>query len=958
MTFKSAFLLFAVMHGVACIPAGLYWNPNGSETLGTNLLICAKLGVSTSSEILVGSPCTSKSNLGYFEDMATCLEKAEKWVANSRGSMELGTFSNGAQVEEIPADRAKEFAKGCWYRSAGIGLPAPPPPTDAPDTIAPTESPPTPAPTVENQITARTVIEDTTDSTSTAAATTAVASALLSGSAMHSTQGAKLKQFMKLARCPPDTDSQDMDFLDSPTGMGRARNSGSSSSSLSNRRTMLWGNLMFLAALIAIHFFLACVHYAFFKVFCIRKAAPPPPREQTNSLAFPPCNSIQLSDSVNVPVKTEFSNSCVSNTSTSVKRDLQQRRRGASAVSRASGVSSVTPPKKRHTLGPNSAPSANGMPSSAEDKELAFYRMPSDTSEYDIESEADSPQKKNALTDDFPEASDEVCGTPSMRAGLTGRGKRLDSYANPLGAHPTTPTSPLNEGMFPQDVKRSDNSSNVLNATEIPPSETQVHTLKHSLAVMRFPSFSVFPFLILFQPISTPAFVLLYYVHNVEDIIAAIFGLFVLLVLTILMGRELRTEKFDNECTLVEEEGRGKVCGWLLGTHSWTSKHTDTNSFERRHALIFKDFLHPFRWFLLIDILLLASISAIGAMIPATTNQCAIQAIIMTVLEVCFAVYIGCYCPFLAKLDYWNVLLITILQIVGLGLALVTILIDNTNPEKDRYATLSRGFLLASTVALLLKALFDVIVFIKDRIVSCATRKKDAKDAKKMLPLGKTSSATNTHRSSKDMVGMETPLMVGVNSPDTKELSGSGLIMSPLFLKHSRRLSEHHEVENKEKEACTEPACSPRAPLTKFELEQIEKHDAMAGPGSDRTVTPSSSSCSDESSDLINGFGETTPQIPITSPKPTQRTGLRGRRSQDVQPLSLVGVAASSRPRAESSTPPPRARGSVSFGDDKTPATQTPNGRGQSKEPPPMANFRRYTRSISPQPATPVQATV
>eukprot|EP01065_Artemidia_motanka_P032030 TRINITY_DN3904_c0_g1_i3.p1 TRINITY_DN3904_c0_g1~~TRINITY_DN3904_c0_g1_i3.p1 ORF type:complete len:932 (+),score=245.76 TRINITY_DN3904_c0_g1_i3:389-2797(+) len=368
--------------------------------------------------------------------------------------------------------------------------PLPPPPSPPPPRPPPPSPPPPPAPPPPPV---------PVDTTAQFAGTAVAGAAIASGSVLSATQGARLKTFMQVARCPPDTDSQDMDFLDSPTGLGRKGRS-MQSQQMAQRREMLLGNLALIVAVPSVHFVLALlVHFL--------------------------------------------------------------RRR-------------------KHS------------------------------------------------------------------------------------------------------------------------------TLARSLAVARFPSFSVFPLLVLAQPVATPALTLLYNSEAITyfDGFLAVGSLLLLFVAWYWVYWILKEERF--KATLVRDvEVRG-CKAWCFGDRHWTSLHSDS-SFERRYALLFRDFTIKYRRFLLCDLVVLFLIAAIASWTPSTEAQCIGQTVLMMLTETSYVVLVLYLKPFLVKLDHWHTVVVTMLQVFGLFCALFVI-----SGGSPKWQEPSRIFLLAGTALMSFKALFDLLIWL------------------------------------------------------------------------------------------------------------------------------------------------------------------------------------------------------------------------------------------------------
>eukprot|EP00755_Sulcionema_specki_P007148 Sspe_Gene.37424::Locus_18063_Transcript_1_1_Confidence_1.000_Length_2975::g.37424::m.37424 len=490
------------VHGVAY----LYWNPHGDPTKVIEpYLLCQgeKVGMVHLKSFLPCNPAdkefpiTSKSQCEMY---ARSFDKIQGSASNVKIASTTAT--------ELSAAEGGAYPRGCWVREDGKKNFVPVDPPAALPPVTPPVTPPVDPPVQPTQATTTAVLSPpppATDPAATSAGAAVSIVAMASANTLASTQGSRLKTFMKLTRCPPDTDSQDMDFLDSPTGMGR-RSRNVARHQMVLRREMLIGNLIMIAGILFFHFVIAVLIHQF------------------------------------------------------------RARRGKA---------------------------------------------------------------------DF-------------------------------------------------------------NA---------------SLAVARFPSFSVFPFLVLFQPVATPALTLLYYVHEPLDVVLAVFGLIILFISMAYVLYITRSANF--QCVLVRDLDVSRCGAWVWGQYSWSSVHQD-DSYERRYALIFRDFVQKYRWFMLVDLVILFIISAVAAIIPTNTFQCATQAIVMAFSEGLFVVIICATKPFLAPLDHWLAVAVACLQMLGLIFALVNILHEDEDVQEGM-AQASRISLLASTVLLVAKALLDLGNFLIER---------------------------------------------------------------------------------------------------------------------------------------------------------------------------------------------------------------------------------------------------
>ncbi|KAJ9468976.1 hypothetical protein DIPPA_35634 [Diplonema papillatum] len=465
----------------------LVWNPYGkrSEYEPDSLMICEDGPFACSS--YEGSSCDNHGSDGSahpstFDNCKNCVDQLK--TISSKPHYSYST------TEELTEAEGKQMAFGCMSMLIAPPEQLPPPVPEAVP-VEPPVDPPRVAKPAERQVTS--VIANVAAVTSVTAANTLAA-----------TQAAKLKTFMALARCPPDTDSQELDFLDSPTGLGRRGKSVNSP--MTSRRFMMLGNIAVLTTAIVAHFVLACAHYLW---------------------------------------KTQ-------------------------------------------------------------------------------------------------------CGSS-------------------MG-------------------------------------------FRHSLAVLRFPSFSLFPFMVLFQPIATPAFTLLYYVSSLWDMLLSIGALGYLLMICTYLKWRIHDSRFP--CHLADNDATSKCDAWMFGIQSWSSRGIDGNRFERRFSLMFKDFKFEYRWFTLVDLAVLTAIGAVAAIVPQDRTQCAVQAFVMVCAELGFVVIIIYFHPFLAPFDHWHTIAVAIAQVIGLLLALCAILLEEPS---GGWATGSRYFLLFSTLLVVIKSILDVFHFVYER---------------------------------------------------------------------------------------------------------------------------------------------------------------------------------------------------------------------------------------------------
>ena len=584
----------------------LIWNPSGDFAQGADSLLCLDNG-SEKLYLIDNEPC-AQSNARTPDNKTHCEGLAQS-VLRSRLDIAIAS----AQAAQLRSDVAPSYPGGCWLRMDSPEVPggqmaptqpslAPSVPSQSPTTAAP--SPMTALPGIAGKVNVSS--SSTARLTETAASTVAAIAALGSLNPMAATQAGRLKLMMKMARCPPDTDAQELDFLDSPTGVGRrsrhTNHSPSQTQENTQYRTVLLSNLGVVGGLVLLHYAVCVVHNVL--------------RNHTNLLSrrMPIAT---IAPSAPAPVYAAVDNDI---SEPFLSQTIACDRTNSRASSRISGK-----------YGDN------------EDSEKPAERCMS------------SPSVKSA----------EGMSVEPSETGLSSGGQRDRRHTS----------------------------------------------FQKSMAIMRFPSFAVLPFLILFQPLATPSFQLVYYSHNVSDKMLAICCVSLLLGLLAYIARRLRSASF--RCILVdnsESDLRSPVMSWLLGRVHWSSQHLDNDIFERRFSLLFTNFTMQCRWYIVLDVLTLCLISIVGAVVPHTKTQCACQAVAMIVIELLFLAVVLNKMPFIAPLDHWHSIAIVVFQVGGLGFALVSVYY-----EEAWIATTSRVLLLTSTLLVLLKGVFDIVIFLRDR---------------------------------------------------------------------------------------------------------------------------------------------------------------------------------------------------------------------------------------------------
>eukprot|EP01062_Namystynia_karyoxenos_P068490 TRINITY_DN6311_c0_g1_i1.p1 TRINITY_DN6311_c0_g1~~TRINITY_DN6311_c0_g1_i1.p1 ORF type:complete len:1176 (+),score=56.06 TRINITY_DN6311_c0_g1_i1:97-3528(+) len=242
-----------------------------------------------------------------------------------------------------------------------------------------------------------------------------------------------------------------------------------------------------------------------------------------------------------------------------------------------------------------------------------------------------------------------------------------------------------------------------------------------ALARVRFPSFSVFPTLFMLQNVLEPAINLVAYEDSLQ--VKAVSILVVLITAGIPVACwQITSEEFLRAWCVPDETmvGASSIRQFLWGVYKWVSFDEDP-TFERRYALIFKDFSSRYKRFLLVEIAVVAVISALSAFVAKNALHCTIQICLVTLVEVAYLAAV-CKCkPFIADLDHWYTVLLTTCQVIAVTLALVAM---HTTSQVTLAA--SAGFLLVSAFVMMLKSLFDVYTFVRDRCAERGAKKQAA----------------------------------------------------------------------------------------------------------------------------------------------------------------------------------------------------------------------------------------
>eukprot|EP00756_Hemistasia_phaeocysticola_P064277 Hpha_TRINITY_DN7664_c0_g1::TRINITY_DN7664_c0_g1_i1::g.19213::m.19213 len=232
------------------------------------------------------------------------------------------------------------------------------------------------------------------------------------------------------------------------------------------------------------------------------------------------------------------------------------------------------------------------------------------------------------------------------------------------------------------------------------------------LAIVRFPSFSFFPLLFMLQNIIEPAAHLLYYNAPVGAQVLAVILMLGSLGFPDGIRRVTGGEgMLKKGCRVVADEDAvkyGKCKRFLFGTEMWASRRDP--SFERRYALLFKDFNWRCRRFLLADVAVIYAISFVSGFIATNITECTLSVLAVSLIELMYLCAVFYYKPFLTGLDFSYTVVLTSLQVLAIVLAVIGL-----HLAEPGWLSASAIVLLLCTLILLVKSVFDLVVFFIDR---------------------------------------------------------------------------------------------------------------------------------------------------------------------------------------------------------------------------------------------------
>eukprot|EP01062_Namystynia_karyoxenos_P065466 TRINITY_DN5908_c0_g2_i8.p1 TRINITY_DN5908_c0_g2~~TRINITY_DN5908_c0_g2_i8.p1 ORF type:complete len:1600 (+),score=114.41 TRINITY_DN5908_c0_g2_i8:63-4802(+) len=257
-------------------------------------------------------------------------------------------------------------------------------------------------------------------------------------------------------------------------------------------------------------------------------------------------------------------------------------------------------------------------------------------------------------------------------------------------------------------------------------------SVRSGFATARFPSFSIFPALFMLQNVLEPALNLVFYDDSWGSKALAI-GVIVLSSGLPLFICGITAEEYFR-ATYVPDPQKQYASRWaifLWGDHMWKS---DTKTFERRYALVFKDFKWKYRRFLLRELMVVAVLSVISAFVARSVWHCTIQILVAALTELMYVLSVIICRPFLAEFDHWFTVSITASQVGAIVLALFAM-----HKREQRMLNANAGLLMGSTLLMMIKGIFDLYSFVRDRWSAHHDKKvqrRRAKALKKVLARG------------------------------------------------------------------------------------------------------------------------------------------------------------------------------------------------------------------------------
>eukprot|EP01065_Artemidia_motanka_P039432 TRINITY_DN4834_c0_g1_i5.p1 TRINITY_DN4834_c0_g1~~TRINITY_DN4834_c0_g1_i5.p1 ORF type:complete len:1191 (+),score=207.67 TRINITY_DN4834_c0_g1_i5:62-3634(+) len=237
----------------------------------------------------------------------------------------------------------------------------------------------------------------------------------------------------------------------------------------------------------------------------------------------------------------------------------------------------------------------------------------------------------------------------------------------------------------------------------------KVKTWRGALAIARFPSFTVFPALTMLQHIAEPAVHLLIRDPRWQSKLTGLMGLGFALLLPGLVFFITAAKRFVAAVVpITDPTNWPRLCAFLWGTHRWGGHRNP--SFERRYALFFKDFYFERRRFLLAEIGVVLWISLCSGYGATTRGECIGQIVGVVLVYVAYISACLIWRPFLAPLDLWCAVTVATLQLAAISVALAALIMHS-----ETLFLTSNLIVVAAAGLLLLKALFDIFSFCRDR---------------------------------------------------------------------------------------------------------------------------------------------------------------------------------------------------------------------------------------------------
>eukprot|EP01065_Artemidia_motanka_P048639 TRINITY_DN7875_c0_g3_i1.p1 TRINITY_DN7875_c0_g3~~TRINITY_DN7875_c0_g3_i1.p1 ORF type:complete len:499 (+),score=56.52 TRINITY_DN7875_c0_g3_i1:752-2248(+) len=225
----------------------------------------------------------------------------------------------------------------------------------------------------------------------------------------------------------------------------------------------------------------------------------------------------------------------------------------------------------------------------------------------------------------------------------------------------------------------------------------------------RFPSFSVWPMLLVFQATLDHGATLVLYSGDR----GAVAGSFAIVIsITTLCLILLRTWQMP-AATTPAEPGLQPWIKFIFGSQYWDSRLSGDPTFVPRWALVFKDYNEAHRWFLAVEIVLMQALALLNAWRPQARSLCTTRTILVCVALLIYLVVLLWRRPFLAPLDLWHLVAVTLCQVAGLVLIVLAL---SHEPSEGWAGQGSAVLLVCSSALVALKGVFDASIWVLERL--------------------------------------------------------------------------------------------------------------------------------------------------------------------------------------------------------------------------------------------------